>query len=108
MRSSRRWWDQWVVALRPSSSPGRGQDHGPGADRSDKLRSLGGPAQVVADRRVAHGLDGRGATTGHEHHGRVGHVAEGLVGDDGEGCVGGHGLDPLGHYHRPVLVVEAL
>ena len=21
MRSSRRWWDQWVVALRPSSSP---------------------------------------------------------------------------------------
>jgi hypothetical protein len=78
MRSSRRWWDQWVVALRPSSS------------------------------RVAHGLDGRGATTGHEHHGRVGHVAEGLVGDDGEGCVGGHGLDPLGHYHRPVLVVEAL
>ena len=35
------------------------------------------------------------------------YLVEGLVRDDREG-VGGHGLDPLGHHHRPVLVVEAL
>jgi hypothetical protein len=34
------------------------------------------------------------------------HVTEGLIGGDGERTVGGHGLEPLGHHHRPVLIAE--
>jgi hypothetical protein len=63
-------------------------------------------AQVVADGRVAHGLDGRCIPARNDHHGRVGDVAEGVVGGDGERSVGGHGLDPFGHHRRLVLVVE--
>jgi hypothetical protein len=86
--------------------PGRGQDQRPGAHRPDHRRRVGGLAQVVADHLVAHGLDGRRPAAGDDHDLRVGDVAEGAVGDHGERAVGGHGLEPLGHYHWPVLVVE--
>jgi hypothetical protein len=67
---------------------------------------VGGLAQVVADRRVTHGLDGGRTAAEDEHHRRVGHLVEGVVGGNGERSVGGHGLDALGHHHWPVLVVE--
>jgi hypothetical protein len=62
--------------------------------------------EVVADRRVTHGLDGGRVPARDDHHCRVGHVTEGLVGGDGERAVGGQGLDPFGHHCRPVLVAE--
>ena len=86
--------------------PGGGQDQRAGAHRPDHRGRVRGVAQVVADRRVAHGLDGRRVPAWDEDHGRVGDVAEGLIGGDGERSVGGHGLDPFGHDHRPVLVAE--
>jgi hypothetical protein len=64
-------------------------------------------AQILADRWVAHGLDGRRVSAGNDDHGRVGDVAEGLVGGDGERSVGGHGLEPLGHHHRQASVLLA-
>jgi hypothetical protein len=59
------------------------------------------------DHLVAHGLDRWRAAARNDDHGGVRHLGEGLVGGDGEGRVGGHGLDPFGHDHRLVLVVEA-
>jgi hypothetical protein len=86
--------------------PSGGQDQRPGAHRPHHRHRIGGLPQVGADRRVAHGLDRGRAAAGDDYDLRVGDVAEAVVGGDGEWAVGGHGLEPLGHHHWPVLVVE--
>ena len=99
-------WDAERSREKGVEQPGRGKDQRPGADRPDHRHRVGGLAQEVADDLVAHGLDGRRTAAGDEHDLWVGDVAEGAVGDHLERSVGGHGLEPLGHHHWPVLVVE--
>jgi hypothetical protein len=86
--------------------PGRGQDQRPGAHRPDHRGRVGRLAQLLADRRVAHGLD-RGRTSA----GTITTAGSGTspkvrsaVTVSGPSVAMGDQV--VGHHHRPVLVAD--